>query len=838
MRICLVCREAATPIGEGSGRRVWEHATALSAAGHEVHVLTEPGHADPSRAALGAGIAVHAVDFSGPASIPGAYPISALRYAMGVYGTLLKLHAAYALEYIEFPSRGGEGYFALRGKRMLGQFAGAVMGVWVSTPESDLRAANMDWRFDGEAAFADHMETASLREAELLLAATQSVLDLVRERVETDSAWPLPWMAAVGLVRAARESDGAWTRPAGPATVVLPGPLEWRRGAPVFAEAARILLARGRDLKFKLVGPDTETAPIGRSVRTLLRQRYGVSDDGPVAFASEDAAKEAAVLCFAGAGPEPEWGLLDALAAGTPVAATGEPRLRAAVGNVAGLHWATPGDAASLADAIAAAVDEGAGGRAEFPFGTFVDRLIAAVESARADAAAHAPAPRPSGADVSVVVPVYNLGSYLQQTLASIDAQTLPVREVIVVDDGSTDPETLEVLAKLERDGRRVIRKPNGGVGSARNVGLRAATGRWVSFIDADDLLHPTYYEKLAGVLAGNPRLTYASAMVRCFERDPGEATAGWVPLGMAGFDRDLVVHMNVGGIAGSLFDRAALLEVGGYDEVTPSYEDWDLWCKLAARGARGAVVPEFLFYYRVREGSKYRTQGLTRHLHLKSYIIARHAEKLATGRTLRVQLAEAEGAAREMAHLRDQLEGMGRALRESQAAQVELAQRTAAAEAGVGEAWRNAGQLEEHLKRTNELLAAAQAEAQKQMRAAQEAAAADRRRAEEAEARLAAEAAERARLEERLEQTTAQCLMTADALARAHRELEAAQRALAELRQQVAAHDCWVHTRRVLAENIRYRLADRVNAVVKASGLHAAVKSIAKKAVGQNGRP
>jgi GT2 family glycosyltransferase len=836
VRICVVCREGACSEGEGSRRWAWECCAALAGAGHEVHLLAAEGNTGGAPD----GVTPHAVDLGGPAAIPGAYPTNGMRHAMGVYATLLGLHERSRLDLVIFSLRDGEGYFALRGKRMLGQFAGAVMAVWASTPSVDLRTANMDSRFDGEAVFADHMELACLREADLLLAATGAVLDLVRERIESDPAWPLPRRAVVGLGRTPRKNDAATPPAAGPATVVVPGPLEWRRGIADFAVAAHRLSAQRPGVRFRLVGEDTDTAPIGRSARALLASRYGVGEDGPVAFG--DATPT--VVCIPGAGIEPEWAMIDALAAGVPVAAAATEAMRGAF-DVPGAFWAAPGDADSLADAIARALDAGSPGPASFDPAAFAGRIIAAAEQARTEEG-DTPSAAVSGgiADLSVIVPVYNLGAYVRRTLASIDSQTLRPREVIIVDDGSPDEETARVLAELEAEGRRVIRKANGGVGSARNAGLRAASGRWVCFIDADDLLHPTYFEKLVGVLERNDRLTYASALVRCFEGDnPAEATAGWVPLGMAGFDRDLVLHMNVGGIAGSVFDRRAVLEVGGYDEVTPSYEDWDLWCKLARAGVRGAVVPEFLFYYRVREGSKYRTQGLTRHLHLKSYIIARHADALASSRTLRLQLGEAEAAAREARHLRERLEAAEAAAREAQASRDDLAVRTAAAETSVGEAWANAGKLEEHLKHANALLAAAEARAQDAAGRAAAAEARARQQAEESarrigelELRLASALREQERLAERLAQATEQTLTTADALARARQELAAAESTIADLRRQIETHDCWVHTRHVLEENVRYRLADRVNAVIKGSRIHSAVKSIARHAAGRNG--
>lgn len=88
---------------------------------------------------------------------------------------------------------------------------------------------------------------------------------------------------------------------------------------------------------------------------------------------------------------------------------------------------------------------------------------------------------------VSVVLPVYNRAHYVGEAIESVLGQTLPPDELIVVDDGSTD-DSVAVIERFARPEIRVLRQPNGGIGSARNAGLRAVTGELVAFIDSDDL--------------------------------------------------------------------------------------------------------------------------------------------------------------------------------------------------------------------------------------------------------------------------------------------------------------------------------------------------------------
>lgn len=94
-------------------------------------------------------------------------------------------------------------------------------------------------------------------------------------------------------------------------------------------------------------------------------------------------------------------------------------------------------------------------------------------------------------APISVVIPAYNAEAFLGDAIESVHAQTLAVLETIVVDDGSTD-RTSSIAVSLNA---RVIRQDNGGASAARNAGIRAATGQWIAFLDADDIWEPEKIE-------------------------------------------------------------------------------------------------------------------------------------------------------------------------------------------------------------------------------------------------------------------------------------------------------------------------------------------------------
>ena len=103
---------------------------------------------------------------------------------------------------------------------------------------------------------------------------------------------------------------------------------------------------------------------------------------------------------------------------------------------------------------------------------------------------------------VSVIVPVYNVENYLEECVNSILNQTYENLEIILVDDGSTDncPQICDDWAKKDKR-IKVIHKANGGVSSARNVGLDNATGEYIGFVDSDDYIDITMYEKMLKLL-------------------------------------------------------------------------------------------------------------------------------------------------------------------------------------------------------------------------------------------------------------------------------------------------------------------------------------------------
>jgi glycosyltransferase involved in cell wall biosynthesis len=232
------------------------------------------------------------------------------------------------------------------------------------------------------------------------------------------------------------------------------------------------------------------------------------------------------------------------------------------------------------------------------------------------------PAPEPYTATeprVSVVIPCYNLGRYLYESLASALQQTLQPLEVIVVDDGSTDDYTRLVLDTIDHPQVRVIRQENRGLPAARNAGIRMARSPFICCLDADDRLLPTYFERVLPLLESDPQVGFVTGHHREFD-----GRSGVVAPSTCALPDMLVVNR---AMVTSLFRREAWERAGGYCEELSGMHDWDLWIGILEAGYRAEIVPEILFEYRVRPGSMYATTSQPEnYARLVGRIVERHA--------------------------------------------------------------------------------------------------------------------------------------------------------------------------------------------------------------------
>ena len=191
---------------------------------------------------------------------------------------------------------------------------------------------------------------------------------------------------------------------------------------------------------------------------------------------------------------------------------------------------------------------------------------------------------------ISVVVPCFNVGSYVGAALQSLLAQSHGRWEAVFIDDGSTDG-TADLIADCADARVRLIRQANLGVSAARNRGIDTASGDALLFLDADDWLAPDAMERMAARLQGSPVVAVYGAF--CFVTEDGAHTvrikSGPFPEGDI-VERLLVENLFANG-GHLLIRRSAIEEMGRFRDDLRFGEDWEYWSRLALCGAI-AVVP------------------------------------------------------------------------------------------------------------------------------------------------------------------------------------------------------------------------------------------------------
>jgi glycosyltransferase involved in cell wall biosynthesis len=184
---------------------------------------------------------------------------------------------------------------------------------------------------------------------------------------------------------------------------------------------------------------------------------------------------------------------------------------------------------------------------------------------------------------VSIVIPCYNCGSMLPETLASIEqVRSDVIAEVIVVNDGSNDETTCRIIQDLDAGKYKVIHQANRGLASARNAGIKVARGEFILPLDSDDLIRQVYFDQGVAILLDYPEVGGVYGDAEYF----GEKGGRWK---LPEFDlRSLVMGNYI--TACTLFRRSAWGSVGGYDEKMRIGRMGGLGI-LDARGATGLEV-------------------------------------------------------------------------------------------------------------------------------------------------------------------------------------------------------------------------------------------------------
>jgi len=198
--------------------------------------------------------------------------------------------------------------------------------------------------------------------------------------------------------------------------------------------------------------------------------------------------------------------------------------------------------------------------------------------------------------DVTVVIPCFDYGRFLAEAVGSALAQEGGPPRVVVVDDGSSDPDTLRAFDELP-DGVRLLRQERAGVAASRNAGAEVAETPLLLMLDADDRLRPRALATLRGPLEADPALGFAYGDAEFFGAWSGR-------LAFPDFDGYRLLYRSIV-TATSLVKRDLFEAVGGFDVDLPGYEDWDFYLGALERGFGGRRVPEVVLDYRRHETSR-----------------------------------------------------------------------------------------------------------------------------------------------------------------------------------------------------------------------------------------
>jgi len=205
---------------------------------------------------------------------------------------------------------------------------------------------------------------------------------------------------------------------------------------------------------------------------------------------------------------------------------------------------------------------------------------------------------------LSIVIPAYNVEKYIVSAISSALNQTYRDLEVIVVDDGSTD--ATGANAGTIKDGRlRIIRQENAGLSAARNTGVLATSGKYVGFLDGDDIWFPAKAEEHLKVMDSDPgfAITFShSAYLDEMGQPTGQLLVSTIRHPRL---KDMIVRNLVGNGSTPIVRRECLDLAGGFDESLHALEDWEMWVRILGRTPfRAALIPMVLTGYRIRATS------------------------------------------------------------------------------------------------------------------------------------------------------------------------------------------------------------------------------------------
>lgn len=200
---------------------------------------------------------------------------------------------------------------------------------------------------------------------------------------------------------------------------------------------------------------------------------------------------------------------------------------------------------------------------------------------------------------ISIIIPCYNHGQYIREAINSVEeCKDNHLYEIIILNDGSTDEFTIDILRQLADEGYNVINQHNQGLGATRNNGIKMAAGEYILPLDSDNKIRKEYIYESIQILDSHSDVKMVYGDFEYFGDKKGEHKVGEFNL------QKIMIGNYIDACA--VFRKSAWETIGGYDENMPvmGMEDWDLWLNMCLTGYKFQYINKILFDYRISRNS------------------------------------------------------------------------------------------------------------------------------------------------------------------------------------------------------------------------------------------
>lgn len=627
MRIIYVCREVAPVTGGGIGTYISNVAKLMSANGHEVTVVTDFLGEEPGDLHSFGSVRFVQPKLFEPERL-GDFMCEHQAYSFRVYETLLELLSSGDVDIIEFPEFRGEGFASIRAKRTLNHFENCKLVVKCHTPFSLIREINDDYFHQPRHEMDIFMEDYSVLHADQVTSPSSSLKAYFQNRLNRSDIQICPYPLELPESGKRETPINAQLK-----YVRFIGSIQPRKGVDHFIAAALKVLEKDQSFEFEIIGGERNHSVLWKSYSDLLKSRIPERHLARFHFSGAKPAEEIpSVLARTSICVLPSrwenWAniCLEAMSMGCIVCASSQGGMGEMIQHGKNGFHVDPlnsNKTARLILSIASKssiklqkISNNAVSRARQL--SKPEDTLKRIEANYKQSVSRSPWKRIQvGSEplVTVIIPYYNQKKTVQDTVESVQGSTYRNLEILVVNDGSSDTEAVEVFNKLE--GVVKLNKGNGGLSSARNHGIQHAKGDYFLPLDSDDLIEPTYIEKAVAFLIQHPEVSY----VGCHARNFGAFEGNYSPLG---FIKPLMAFQNTDIKCCALFRKKS--SGYGYDEEMYSYEDWDFLIDIHERDGIGEIIPESLFQYRRYYDSMVFSTANHQKSHLLQYMLNKHA--------------------------------------------------------------------------------------------------------------------------------------------------------------------------------------------------------------------